>query len=294
MNVACCDNPQWSGSNPAWKRMFIQLSGVDRVSQGPELTARTRIKASFLKFYYQRCYIVWLSHLPDVICVCGRALCERLNPLPSNDAFMLPVSLCLCLHLPIIYWREWANVNQTSNDIKAQTLSTSDAFSPWCRCSRFFYCFALGFCFHTCWLTADAVWWCVAAANHVNLHISIHLVCKSIHESPFAIGLPNIWNASMYSKCDFAMPAECFHGRTKSDTSMFQVALLLLSHISLGSPRVAFRRVTKVCIRCMEGTPAAQSSLSELFYHVALSSCCDQNVAWFSEGLLKTWTLKGN
>lgn len=82
---------------------FIQLSRVDGVSQGPEETARTWIKASFFKFYYQRCYIVWLPRLPDVICVCGHALCERLNPLLSNDAFMLPVFLCLCLHLPIIY-----------------------------------------------------------------------------------------------------------------------------------------------------------------------------------------------
>lgn len=35
---------------------------------------------------------MWHPHLLSLICVCGYAFCERLNPLLSNDAFMLSVS----------------------------------------------------------------------------------------------------------------------------------------------------------------------------------------------------------
>lgn len=43
---------------------------------------------------------IWNSHLLGLISVCGCAFCERLNPLLSNDAFMLHVASSPSSHFP--------------------------------------------------------------------------------------------------------------------------------------------------------------------------------------------------
>lgn len=67
--------------------------------QGDKRRRRTSTSTRHL-FHQQGYNSVWHSRLLALICVCGYAFSERLNPPLSNDAFMLPVSSSRSPSLP--------------------------------------------------------------------------------------------------------------------------------------------------------------------------------------------------
>lgn len=84
----------WIRFRTQFKQRTSEFTGFPSVAVGvsgwQEQAACERIEeASFSLPTVPR---VWHSHLLSLICVCGYAFCERLNPLLSNDAFMLSVS----------------------------------------------------------------------------------------------------------------------------------------------------------------------------------------------------------
>lgn len=137
---------------------------------------------------------MWHSHLLSLIRVCGYAFCERLNPLLSNDAFMLSVSSCPFLSLPPSLCRLIKRMGQCASDIKRH----QSPHTVYLRCIRsfmlslaflafFFFvvAYALPVC-RRCLMWSIGVHLCVYTLRHCPC-----LIFKSIHKSSLQVEFPH-------------------------------------------------------------------------------------------------------
>lgn len=93
-------------------------------------------------------------HLLEVICVCGYAFSERLNPLMSNDAFMFyHATPCICLPLSHLI----NSMRQYASDIKQYQRAHAVSF-PWLLSFMLSLSFPVFFSIHTDCLQTLAMW----------------------------------------------------------------------------------------------------------------------------------------